>query len=123
MKRISARDMTVDQLIQEFIALAVEQGDALLADDGAAVNRIYWELKAIEKELKSRDGDQRRALIPLYDHPNPQVRVKAAKATLAIAPEAARSVLEQIAEKKNHPQAVEAGMSLWNLDQGVYKPT
>lgn len=52
-----------------------------------------------------------------------QVRLKAAKNTLAVAPQAARETLEAIANSHEFPQAGEAGMSLWNLDQGVFKPT
>jgi len=58
----------------------------------------------------------------LYTYPNMQVRVKAAKATLAVAPAAAREQLEKIAASDWQPQAGEAGMSLWNLDRGVFKP-
>ena len=52
-----------------------------------------------------------------------QVRVKAAKATLAIAPQAARLQLEAIRDSKWQPAALEAGMSIINLDRGIYKPT
>jgi Domain of unknown function (DUF2019) len=123
MKRITQHDMNDAQLVQRFAILAVEQDKALLEDDGIKVNRIFWELEAIENELKSRKGDQRRALFQLYKHPNLQVRVKAAKATLALAPQAARDVLQAVVDSKQQPQALEAGMSLWNLERGVYKPT
>jgi hypothetical protein len=76
----------------------------------------------IVKELKARPGDQRRALLPLFEHPNMQVRLKAAKATLAIAPKEARQMLESIAASTWQPQAGDAGMSLENLDCGVYVP-
>jgi hypothetical protein len=51
-----------------------------------------------------------------------QVRLKAAKNTLALAPKAAREVIEKIARMHHNPQSLEAGMSLWNLDRGVFKP-
>jgi hypothetical protein len=123
MKQTNLGNMSVDQLAQRFATLAVEQDDALLANDNAEVTRLFWLLMAISDELKSRDGDQRRALLPLYKHPNLQVRVKAAKATLALAPKAARDVLQTVVDSKQQPQALEAGMSLWNLERGVYKPT
>jgi hypothetical protein len=52
-----------------------------------------------------------------------QVRIKAAKNTLAIEPDAARNLLKEIQASKHYPQAMEAGMSLWNLETGVFKPT
>jgi Domain of unknown function (DUF2019) len=61
--------------------------------------------------------------IPLYEHDSMQVRVKAAKATLAVAPMAARAALENIKSSNWQPQSAEASMSLWNLDRGVFKPT
>jgi uncharacterized protein DUF2019 len=48
---------------------------------------------------------------------------KAAKATLAVAPETALKMLRTIAESREYPQAGEAGMSLDNLKDGIFKPT
>ncbi len=74
-------------------------------------------------ELKARPGDARHALVSLYQHPNLQVVLNAAKATLAVAPDAARRMIEAIAESKAYPQAGDAGMCLDNLDRGIFKPT
>lgn len=122
MKRVKLSDMTVEQLVQLFAEFAVQQDAALLYRAQGEVNKLYFKLDAIKKELKSRPGDQRVALLPLYDHKNMQVRVKAAKATLAIAPEAARAQLEAIRASGWQPQALEAGMSLGELDRGGFKP-
>ena len=127
---MSARDatghkldqMSVDQLVEHFSDLALQQDRALLGENIKRVNQLYDALKDVEGELKLRDGDQRRALLRLYEHKNPQVRLKAVKATLAVAPEVARPMLQAIADSREYPQAGEAGMSIWNLDQGIYKP-
>jgi|APFEC2959095136_1045048.scaffolds.fasta_scaffold07874_1 hypothetical protein len=113
---------TTETLVQLFAELAVEQDRALLLRTISTVNKIYDKLEAIESELKSRPGDQRSALLPLFNHKNMQVRVKAAMATLAVAPAAARAQLEAIRASGWQPQALEAGMSLGFLDDGVYKP-
>ncbi len=123
MKRTRVSKMTTEQLVQLFVELAVEQDAALLYRAQREVNRIFWKVEEIKSELKSRPGDQRAALLSLYDHENMQVRLKAAKATLAIAPEAARAALEAIRASGWQPQALDAGMSLGELDRGVYKPT
>ena len=122
MRRASFSTMTTEKLVQLFAELAVEQDKALLLRAISTVNKIYDKLEAIKGELKSRPGDQRSALLPLYTHKNMQVRVKAAKATLAIAPEAARAQLEAIRASGWQPQALAAGMSLGFLDEGAYKP-
>lgn len=123
MTRVKLAKLSVEQLVQQYAELAVEQDMYLLAGPQKMINRIFWKLCAIEDELKLRPGDQRRALLPLYSHKNKQVQVKAAKATLAIAPEAARAKLEAVKASGWRPQCLEAGMSLWNLERGVYKPT
>jgi cytochrome c oxidase assembly protein Cox11 len=123
MKSNKLQSMSSNELVELFTRLALQQDEAVLAFDVKETNRLYWQLDAIDGELKSRPGDQRSALLPLLDHPNPQVQVKAAKATLAIAPAAARHVLEVIAETCYGPQKLEAGMTLSNLDAGIFKPT
>lgn len=123
MKRTNLRDMTVDQLVERFTAIALDQDKALLRRQHATFNRLFDAMEAVKQELKARDGDQRRALLRLFDHPNAQVRLKAVKATLAVAPERARRMLEAIAASREYPQAGEAGMSLDNLDAGIFKPT
>jgi len=123
MTKSALQRMAVDELVQQFAALALEQDDALLGNDIAQVNRLFRKLEDVEDELKARPGDQRQALLVLYHHSNPQVQVKAAKATLAVAPAAARQVLEIVSDTCNGPQRLEAGMCLWNLDRGFFKPT
>jgi hypothetical protein len=48
---------------------------------------------------------------------------QAVKATLAVEPGAALRMLKVIAESREYPQAGEAGMSLDNLESGIFKPT
>jgi HEAT repeat protein len=115
--------MTAEQLKEQFATIATEQNKALLWNEISKFNRLFDKLESIEQELRAREGDQRKILLTLYDHNNPQVRLTAAKATLAVAPEAARALLQKIAGSKEYPQAGDAGMSLWNLDRGVFKPT
>ncbi len=123
MKRFTLEDMTVDQLVTRFIEIGSAQDEAILDDDIGKFNHLFDKMVAVEEELKTRAGDQRRALVHLYDHPNIQVRLNAAKATLRLAPKAARRTLEAISNSRHFPQAGDAGMSLWNLDRGVFKPT
>jgi Domain of unknown function (DUF2019) len=121
MKRIN--EMTVEQLVELFTVIALDQDDAILANDNAKFNRLFEQMEVVKEELKTRSGDQRRALLQLYDHPNTHVRLKAAKATLAVAPLAARRILEAIADSQEYSHAGDAGMTLVNLDRGVFKPT
>jgi hypothetical protein len=76
----------------------------------------------IQNELRARSGDQRRALMALYRYPNMQVRVQAARATLAVAPQAARQMVEEIAASNWPPQCFHANMCLWALGEGIFVP-
>lgn len=122
MKRPAHRSASIDELVERFATVCVEQDKALLWDEHAQFNRLFLQMRQIEQELKSRAGDQRKALLKLYDHPNMQTRLQAAKLTLAVAPEAGRRMLRMIADSRHQPQAGDAGMSLWNLDRGVFVP-
>lgn len=122
MKKIDLGAMDVEQLVKRFTTLALEQDDAALRSNIKEVNRLFDELKAVEDELRHREGDQRHALSELYRHPNPHVQLKAVKATLAVMPELARQALQRIADSNVLPQAGEAGMSLLSLERGWFKP-
>ena len=114
---------TVSDLVALFIALGLNQYQARLRNEQKRLNRATLEMFDVCEELKARAGDQRSALLSLYSHPNLQVRLMAAKLTLAVAPAAAKQLLQEIADSKEYPQAGDAGMSLWALKQGIFRPT
>jgi ParB-like chromosome segregation protein Spo0J len=123
MKKVKLQDLSVKELIARFVDVGLAQDEALLYDELAKFSRLFEQMQEVVRELKRRPGDQRRALLDLYDHPNLQVRLKAAKNSLALAPEEGRRLLQAIADSREYPQAGEAGMSLDNLDLGIFKPT
>jgi hypothetical protein len=116
MKRINLGDLSTDELVERFAAIAIDQDWAIFEDETAKYNRLYRQMDEIDNELKSRPGDQRRALAQLYDHPNIQVRLKAARRSMELMPGAARPVLEKIAKSGAYPQAADAGLALDRLD-------
>lgn len=122
MTEADLKSMTVAQLVENFADMGARQNKALLCDDLSEFTSLYWQIDAIREELKGRPGDQRRALLTLFNHRDMQVRLNAAKATLAVVPGQARAVLEHIKEGRRGPQAGDAGMCLWNLDRGVFVP-
>lgn len=122
MKRVNLSDMTTERVVQLFVELAEQQDAALLYRAQREVNKLFWKLEKVQSELKSHPGDQRSALLPPFNHKNMQVRLKAAMAALAVSPQAARAQLEAISASGWQPQAADAGMSLGELDRGVYKP-
>ena len=123
MTRAGLRDMSITELVNRFATAALGQYEAELRSDIAKQNKFVEQAMAIASELKSRPRDQRSALRKLYDHPNVQVRLNAARMTLAIAPTSARELVQAIADSKQYPQAGDAGMCLWALDQGIFTPS
>ncbi|MDU0344007.1 DUF2019 domain-containing protein [Bosea rubneri] len=117
------KPLSTSELKLLFEQLCIEQYNALERDEIAAFNRRYDRIQAIQDELKSRPGDQRRVLMELFGHRNMQVRLTAAHATLALDTLAARRELRAIADSKWYPQAANASMALDSLDSGFYKPT
>jgi UTP-glucose-1-phosphate uridylyltransferase len=114
--------MSVDQLVERFAEIGVAQYQALLGGATREFKRLFDQMKAVDQELRARGQQARLALIRLYDHPNIQVRLQAARNTLGVAPVAARKVIEEVSESGWFPQAGDAGMTLSNLDSGFFKP-
>ncbi len=122
MKKPNLSSMSLDELVDRFAEIGVQQDDALWDGKYAKFGALYKQMDQIDSELKLRGTDARRALLRLYTHPNIQVRLKAAVRTLAVAPEVARRALEAIANSRLYPQAGDAGMLLEGLDDGTFKP-
>jgi hypothetical protein len=123
MKRRNLESLCVPDLVDRFATIALEQDRALLYSEIAKFNRLFEKMNRVQAELKSRSGDQRRALKVLYEHPNAQDRLKAAPATLGVMTKGARALIEEIANSRKFPQAGDAGMTLDALDRGIFNPT
>jgi hypothetical protein len=123
MKLSRLQDMTVNQLVERFTAIALDQDKALQRGQHAKFNRLFDDLEAVKQELKNRTGDQRRALIALLAHPNAQVRLKSAIATLALVPDAARTTLQTINDQNEYPQAAYARDMMDALGDGKFVPS
>ncbi len=122
MKPVAFEKLTIDQLVDRFAEIGIAQDQALLYDEHKKFNRLFSEMNDVDQELRRRGLQARLALLKLFDHSNMQVRLKAAKRTLGVAPEKARHVIEEIKKAQWFPQALEAGMTLSNLDSGFFKP-
>lgn len=114
------RKATTSALIERFIALAMKQNDETVRSSER--KKLYYLAGAIEAELKSRDGDQRRALRPLLKHADPGVRLRAASALLALDRRNAVAVLEQVRDEEDFPADAQARGLLLAMSEGRYRP-
>src|SRR2546430_1738271 len=101
-----------------FVAIALAQDEADQEENNAKYNRLFDQMIELMAEFLTRPIEQRRALMALYEHPNPQVRYMAASITKDLAPQAARRVYEIISERNEYPQAANARWAIRNLDEG-----
>ena len=111
---------SVQELVKRFVSIGLAQYDAAYVADTRKYNFLFGKMVDVLDELKRREGDQRRALLPLLDHPNLQVRMRAAHAVLSISPALARKAFESVRDSQIFPQAMDAGMTLRALDNGTY---
>ena len=116
-------DLNIAELLARYVEIGLQQSEATLDGEVERFNLLFDEMIAVENELQMRDGDQRYRLVSLYEHANAQVRLNAIKATLAVAPQIARGALEALAESREYPQSMDAGMCIRALDDGTFKPT
>jgi hypothetical protein len=123
MKPDKLQTLSLDQLADRFVRIALAQDGAISNDDNKEYRRLYFEMNDIEDELKRRDGDQRKVLLPLLKHGNGQVRLKAAIALLAVDPTSARTALQEISNADEYPQAADARGMMSAIDEGRYVPS
>jgi hypothetical protein len=116
-------DVDVAHLVTEFETVCVRQDEAEKNSNSSKYNKLYLQMKQIEGQLKSCSGDQRRALLPLLNHRNAQVRLMASVAMLAIDKQSARQALQIISDRSEYPQAITARGMLRAIDEGRYIPT
>jgi uncharacterized protein (DUF924 family) len=115
-------NLSVNALVDRFATIGVEQYKAKDAEQDERYKELFYKMYDIQEELKRRQGDERRALIMLFDYPNMQVRLMAAQYALAVAPQAARRAIEAIAASTWAPQCYDARMCLHMLDEGTFVP-
>lgn len=115
--------MSDEELVERFVHIALEQDQANIHGEHGRYNRLFDLMENVEEELKRRPGDRRDLLLPLYEHEILQVQLKAALATLAVAPKAARAVLQKLSDRNRYPEAASAREMLEALDDGSYEPS
>jgi hypothetical protein len=117
------KEMSVGELVERFLAIAIDQDKAIFDENNTRFNALYDQMQSVRDELRAHPGDQRNALLALLDHPNVQVRLKAAITLLALAPDISKRVLRQIADSKRLPQAADAGLILSGIRDSSFVPS
>ena len=121
-RRIPVDQLTIEELVQNFLALTLAQYEARFPSQTSKYNRLYRQMNEIRDELKRREGDQRRALLPLINHENAQVRLMAASSLLTIVPDRAKRALQSVRDSRIEPPSANAQGLLEALERGSFVP-
>jgi hypothetical protein len=116
-------NLTDDELVTSFEGWARARVKAVIDCDATAATHSYRKLDAVDRELRTRGLRARGKLLVLLDHPELPVRYYAAKRLLALEPDRARSIIEDTKAGPFDSLALDAGMTLRALDEGIFKPT
>ena len=114
-------DLSNADLIDEFVRAAALCGKASFEDDVPTMRRASYRMRALDDVFKTRDLAVRSLLLQYLQHPDEGVRYWSAKRLLPIAALEARACIQRIATGIG-PIAGAAGMTLLELDRGVFKP-
>jgi hypothetical protein len=107
--------MALQELIELFAENGIEQDRVIRRGEAPKFTAVFYAMAAIDTELTRRGPEAVTALAALYDHPNMQVRLQAARVAKDVDPVGARRVLELIAKLVRMPQAADARESLRNM--------
>ncbi len=116
------RDISVQQLLDRFVDVCLDQEDALSDEDYDKFNRLYDVRMDIQDELKRRGDKARRSLLRLYDHPNLTVQMFAAAATAGLEREAALAKLREIGARRDFLDSIRANSMATRLEEGAWDP-
>lgn len=116
-------NLTTDELITLFVSLSERQYPLTLNDEVKLATLLVRQQDEIGKELRRRGVEARLELTKLFDHPNIQVRMNAAKRSLGIARDPALNVLRQITKEDFGAFRLSAGMTIALVEDGTINPT
>jgi hypothetical protein len=119
MKAQDLNSLSNEQLAEKFAELSLEEFKAERRGEIKKVIRLAKAGIAITRVLKARKPDGRRALLPLLDHENPQVRLSAAEAVAAVALDRAVETLKDLHQSAPSAQRGAAGVDLYLIEQGI----
>jgi HEAT repeat protein len=110
--------MSDDQLAGQFAERAIKEFGAQRRNETRLMVRLAKERIVISTILKSRNPDGRKALLPLLNHENPQVRLNAAEALAGFDLERAVATLKDLHRSAPSFQRGAAGVDLYLIESG-----
>jgi hypothetical protein len=122
MKSLDLSGLESEELVKQFAEAAKKMAAAVLNSETQDTNRIFRHMEAIDVLLRSRGREARLLLTSFLDDDDRFVRYYAAQYLLGLVPDRARAIIEWNYKYGFDAIAFDAGMTLYNLDTGVFKP-
>ena len=113
---------TSKKLVEQYIEVGEQQFDAEIWEDIDKYSALFKIRTEISEELKSRPGDHRKLLLPLFNHENLRTRQNAIENAYIFDPAAARKSLIEVTGMYDNIYSPEASMTLDDLDSGFWVP-
>jgi hypothetical protein len=122
MRQPDLSGLTDDELVKIFALAAKRRGLAVLDSETRQANKMFDRMRSVDAVLRTRGLEARMRLVPLLDHDDRFIRYYAALYLLAVVPARARAIIEWNHKYWFDALAGDAGMTLQNLDTGIYRP-
>ena len=122
MRKLDLVHLTNAELANRFAEAAKKRGRAIREGEVRDANRMYHYMDAIHSILRSRGLTARQELLPLLDGEDRYVQYYTAIQLLGVVPDRAREIIESNHKYWSDAIAFDAGMILYNLDIGVFRP-
>ena len=119
MKKADLSKVATEELLNLYIRLSMQQGEAAYGAETSRVNRLGDAIYKISNEIKRRSDDRGESLRGLFKHSNTRVRFNAAASLLGVFTKEARQVMREIADSEFEMLAFDAKMYLHTLDEWI----
>ncbi|NDI35193.1 DUF2019 domain-containing protein [Chengkuizengella sediminis] len=90
--------INLDNLIEDFVEVSTQFGEAAKAGDIVNLNKQMLRIHEIRRHLKSMNSTIE--IVRLINHPNEFVRLKTAYTLLLLAPERSKEMLKELSAKE-----------------------
>lgn len=107
------------ELALELTAVAKKLGEAI--NYWMPTAKLSKDLLSVQNEIRARSREYRLSLAPLLEDQNRYVQYYAARQLLALVPGRSRQIIEENS-RQGDAIAGDAGMLLYTIDSGIYKP-
>ncbi len=114
--------LTDSELIEAFVACAIEREQNIIGGTVREATRSAYRMKSLDEIFRERGQAVQSMLLPYLDDPHEGVRYWSSMRLLSIAPDKARTTMEELAKVSHGNMAPDARGTLKRIDSGQFNP-